>query len=621
MTYLSKSEFKLARTCATKLFYRKLQYPSVQDDDCYLSFLADGGFMIEAVAKLLHPDGIEIGFEGGAEASAARTMEALQADHVTLFEATIIAGNMLARVDILRKVPGRLEVIEVKAKSIDSLQSSDPFRGTRGRIRPEWKPYLEDVAFQAFIVGEVFPAVEIEPCLCLVDKSQTTTIDSIFARFELSRPPAADSSRFLRPTVHFTGDVSELRQHHCLRTVSVRAEVDEMMPDIVADAGRFAASVTPLRKLPAPIGVHCRSCEYRNTSESSAPDGFRECWGSLADVDPHVLDFYHASSIGGRSAPLINQLVRQGRASLSDIEESDLAKATGEVGPIAQRQRIQRTHTLAGSEFIGKGLHSILAAHAFPLHFVDFETSRTALPYHAGMKPYEQTAFQWSCHSLRHDDEELTHTEWLNVVDGFPNVAFARALMAQVGRFGTVYTWSHHERSVLADILRQMDSYAIADKELRSWLSAVLEGDGITIVDLCEAAKHHYFHPAMRGRLSIKYVIPPIWQTNMSLHRHPQFSRYHRLDERGCVVNPYKTLPALPFGDGDDADSEVVVDGVGAMRAYQSMLYGLTNDPAHKRQWSDLLRQYCRLDTASMVMIWLHWRQRSAAVAALPSDR
>ena len=332
MTYLSKSEFKLARTCATKLFYRKLQYPSVQDDDGYLSFLADGGFMIEAVAKLLHPDGIEIGFEGGAETSAARTMEALQADRVTLFEATIISGDMLARVDILRKVPGRLEVIEVKAKSIDSSQSSDSFRGTRGRIRPEWKPYLEDVAFQALIVGEVFPTVEVEPCLCLVDKSQTTTIDSIFARFELSRPPAVDGGRFVRPTVTFMGDVSELRQHHCLRTVSVRAEVDELIPDIVADAGRFAASVTPLRKLPAPIGVHCRSCEYRNTSKSSEPDGFRECWGLLADVDPHILDFYHASSIGGRSDPLINQLVRRGSASLCDIEESDLAKATGEVG-------------------------------------------------------------------------------------------------------------------------------------------------------------------------------------------------------------------------------------------------------------------------------------------------
>ena len=41
-TYLSKSDFKVARTCATKLYYRKLGYPSMLQDDDYLQFLADG---------------------------------------------------------------------------------------------------------------------------------------------------------------------------------------------------------------------------------------------------------------------------------------------------------------------------------------------------------------------------------------------------------------------------------------------------------------------------------------------------------------------------------------------------------------------------------------------------
>ena len=49
--YLSKSDFKVARSCATKLYYKKLDYLSVRDDDAYLRFLADGGYMIEAIAK------------------------------------------------------------------------------------------------------------------------------------------------------------------------------------------------------------------------------------------------------------------------------------------------------------------------------------------------------------------------------------------------------------------------------------------------------------------------------------------------------------------------------------------------------------------------------------------
>jgi hypothetical protein len=77
--YLSKTDFKVARTCATKLYYRKLAHPSTRDNDEYLKFLADGGYMVEAIAKLCYPDGVEIGFDKGAEESAEETMRLLGA--------------------------------------------------------------------------------------------------------------------------------------------------------------------------------------------------------------------------------------------------------------------------------------------------------------------------------------------------------------------------------------------------------------------------------------------------------------------------------------------------------------------------------------------------------------
>ncbi len=40
--YLSKSDFKIAQTCPTKLFYKKRGHPSVKDDDEYLALLAEG---------------------------------------------------------------------------------------------------------------------------------------------------------------------------------------------------------------------------------------------------------------------------------------------------------------------------------------------------------------------------------------------------------------------------------------------------------------------------------------------------------------------------------------------------------------------------------------------------
>ena len=50
MTYLSKSDFKVAQTCPTKLYYKKNKYPSQKDENEYLVLLADGGFMIGRLA-------------------------------------------------------------------------------------------------------------------------------------------------------------------------------------------------------------------------------------------------------------------------------------------------------------------------------------------------------------------------------------------------------------------------------------------------------------------------------------------------------------------------------------------------------------------------------------------
>jgi len=134
-SHLSKSDFKVARDCPAKLYYRKLGYPSAKDHD-YSHFLKDGGYMVETLAKLLHPEGVEIGFEGGLEEAAAKTMRALRKENATLFEATLVWDQYCARVDILKKVGNRFELIEVKAKSVSSSDGQPFFRGKRGELSP-----------------------------------------------------------------------------------------------------------------------------------------------------------------------------------------------------------------------------------------------------------------------------------------------------------------------------------------------------------------------------------------------------------------------------------------------------------------------------------------------------
>jgi len=53
-----------------------------------------------------------------------------------------------------------------------------------------------------------------------------------------------------------------------------------------------------------------------------------------------------------------------------------------------------------------------------------------------------------------------------------------------------------------------------------------------------------------------------------------------------------------------------VNDGVAAMRAYQSLMFGPhRNDVAYADGLRNALLAYCELDTAAMVMIWLHFSE------------
>jgi hypothetical protein len=59
--YLTKSRFKLAIECPKKLFYTgKPEYANTNSDDEFLAMLADGGFQVGELAKLMYPDGVDI---------------------------------------------------------------------------------------------------------------------------------------------------------------------------------------------------------------------------------------------------------------------------------------------------------------------------------------------------------------------------------------------------------------------------------------------------------------------------------------------------------------------------------------------------------------------------------
>lgn len=583
--YLSKSDFKVARNCATKLFYKKSHYPTTLDEDSYMELLADGGFMVGKFAQLLFPEGTMIA-DLAPDRALAETTTAMAAENVTLFEPAFFSDGYLARVDILKKAGRRIQLVEVKSKGFDSTTG---LTGKNGAVRADWVEYIEDVAFQRMVVARAFPQSQIECFLLLPDKAAVSEIDHLPTLFSIARQGRAVE-------VDFLGDPDVIRKSKLLRLVSVDIEVSSVYADVCSAAERLLPLIAdgPKRAV-TPLSYQCRECEYR-MGDSVRPNGFQECWGDLSRVTPSVFDLYQLGRVkNAAKALLADTLIQQKKVSLFDLPVSAL------ITSYADRQRIQIQHTKENTEWRSTILRPALEALPYPLHFIDFETSRLVLPYHRGMRPFEQVAFQWSCHTIDYPGAALRHTEWINVDEGFPNVRFARSLREVVGDQGTLLTWSHHEKTTLDDIARQIGDYGLPEDDLGAWLLKTTSSG--RLFDLCAHALSHYFHPAMAGSTSIKAVLPAVWSSNASLRADPWFKAYVRIDD-GKLVDPYQTLPKIEIFD----QAEVVNEGTGAMRAYQEMLYGAGRRAEDaKRAWRDLLLQYCCLDTLAMVMIWKHW--------------
>ena len=142
--YLTKSRFKLATECPTKLFYTgKSEYANQNLDDSFLLALADGGFQVGDLAKCYFPGGHDIKTLDYDEA-LAETNRLLQLDQVTIYEAAIATDTLFIRADILVKNGNRLSLYEVKAKSFDP-DAEDPFANKNGTIKSGWKSYLYEV--------------------------------------------------------------------------------------------------------------------------------------------------------------------------------------------------------------------------------------------------------------------------------------------------------------------------------------------------------------------------------------------------------------------------------------------------------------------------------------------
>jgi hypothetical protein len=651
--YLTKSRFKQALECPTKLFYTgKSEYLNNSLDNSFLAALAEGGYQVGALACLMYPGGVEVTDTGHA-GQIERTRELLQRDEVTIYEGALEAHGLFVRVDILRKRGNVIELVEVKAKSFDPAKDGD-FRGAKGQLRSDMLPYLQDIAFQRHVAALAFPQFDYRSFLMLADKSATATVDGLNQRFRVRR-----QGRQIQVALAPGTDLSALGAP-ILTAVPVDSQVGEILagpvdvagtPMPFADAALYlAAAYREDRRLAPRPGAVCGGCEFKAATPPQAGEarsGFHECWSA-------ALGWSEADFVGGTVLDLWNlrkkdALMAQGVLKPAAVTLEDLGFDGAEPGAEGMGQKHRQWYQCSrdwpgGGDYFfdAGGMAAAMRTWRYPLHFIDFETCAVAIPFARGHRPYETVAFQFS-HHVMHEDGRVEHrTQFLEATPGVdPSVPFLRGLRdALAAEDGTVFRWATHENTVLNHLKRQLleDPMPPADAamlvEFIDTITMRKDADGEVIgsrnmVDLCKLAERYFFHPATKGSSSLKKVLPALMQSSAFLREHycqPAYGSQNMpslnlaqpmawwVEQDGQIQDPYSLLP--PVFDDFSREEVASIDagfapdlqeGGAAMAAYARLQFEEI-DVREREAIRRALLRYCELDTLAMVMAAQAWR-------------
>ena len=649
MRVLSKSRFKLGLECPNKLYFTNDKtFANNKSEDTFLKSLAEGGFQVEELARLHYENGLFIDAESFEYEKAVQlTNEALLRENVVLYEGAFLVNGYYVRCDIIEKTGNKIRLIEVKAKSFNPTDEY-LFISKNGKLVSGWKPYLFDLAFQKKVVQMAFPNFEVEAFLMMADKTKTATINGLNQLFRVPKNGNPRTDIIKRVT-----KIEEIGQ-----SVLSEINVDSIINSIIDGTFLYYDNLNFSEAMPLfrdayqekkhlnwPLKFsNCKVCEFKASEkekQQGLKSGFEHCfkkqlnWSDSDFKRPNAMEIWNYR--GG-------YLLEENRLFLDDLTEDDLKviPTATKISP-SERQWIQveKARTADDTVYVEKeGLKAEMAQWVFPLHFIDFETSTVALPFTADRSPYEQVAFQFSHHVYNEDGSIEHRTEFISNTPGqFPNFIFARALREALKHDnGSVFRFATHENSILNAIIQQLKNSSEADKEeLISFLKSITvskkdsvqswEGER-KMIDLNIIVKDYYYNPYTKGSNSIKAVLPASLNSSAFLQ-----SKYaNKLEQinvssknfkgnhvwlsiqNNLLINPYKMLPSLYGGWGNDekdetiSEIESIADGGEALTAYAKLQYEDMTEKERNEITSGLLK-YCELDTLAMVMIYEHLKE------------
>ena len=647
---LTKSRFIQGLGCPQKLIYgADKAYLNRSDEDSFLASLARGGFQVGEFAKAHFPGGFDITTLDQQEA-LDQTRGLLARESVTIFEAAIQFENCFIRVDVLEKKSDCLIIHEVKAKSYDPTDDYF-FIGKQGTIKAEKSKYLYDVAFQKHVLKSAFPASNVTANLMLVNKAAVCSSDGLHQRYRIIKEGN-------RSTAVQVGDLPpEVLEDKILISVRVDDECDEIYK-LKVHGDRFQGSFKELVQYLSDIcegqatpeikiRKDCRSCEFK--APNGEISGWHECLETVGVHDPKpgelVFDLWDY-----RKKP---DLIERGQMRLVQLTEKDIGDFEEITkGPALERKQrqwlqVQKAKDADSSLWVNEpGWRQEMSEWEFPLHFIDFETTRVALPFFAGQRPYQTVAFQFSHHTVDKDGRvEHANQFLLASADKHPNIDFVRDLKKAIGEdAGTIFMYSSHENTTLREIYYEIKATQseISDAgDLLAFLRTIVRPSKDSVeqwsparpmVDLLDLVKKHLYLPATNGSNSLKAVLPAILNESELLKSRYSKAIYGRnreipslniqrrtwieLDHNGRVMNPYDFLPDICQGLTDDDREQIALieqqrlegienikDGGAALTAYGRLMY--EDMPQEIREAIEgALKEYCELDTLAMVFLY-----------------
>lgn len=644
--YLTKSRFKLAIECPTKLFYssRKSRYKDIKQEDSFLRMLADGGFQVGQLAKVIFKDGYEIKSKD-AEKAEAETLKLLsENEEIILLEPAIRYKNFFIRIDVLIKRKNTFELIEVKAKSYNSKKPV--IEGANGGILKPMLPYIQDVAFQKFVLRLAFPDSAISTYLMLPDKSVKSNVDGLNQMFKVEHIDYS-TKVFVDERIHtLINDAQNLL---------IKVNVDKYVDDVISKEIKCPGIIDTFPNLieflarayeddiriPPTLSSACSKCEFKASPNDQKESGFHEClssvtgWQGEAKYQKNVLDIWDFRKK--------DKFLAEGIYKPSQLSQEDIGYKENKDGMSRTKRQwlqcngIPPEDDLGGFYFDKELFNHHKSKWKYPYHMIDFETSTTALPFFKGMRPYESVAFQFSHHVMIEDGSIKHIGEFIMAEAGqFPNYDFLRALKNQLDSDdGTIFRWASHENTILIHIAKQLeqDKNPPNDKDsLLDFVKKITTGGSRAMVDLNEIAKRTYYHPDTNARTSIKKVLPSVLKSSLYLKEKYKEPIYGQIipsinfksftwwqEKNGSFIEPYELLKDIEnemlgeegaeIFDTED-DGFEIAEGGAAAAAYARLQFECLSDTQRINIKNALLR-YCELDTLAMVMIVEAWREWS----------